>query len=227
MGKVIRATYPAGFSIGVLILVFIISFFLSHQIFEVPFSDLHENKNVYFGMFLVGAAVIIMFLVIWEEILFPIKIREVNGGVIFRNHRTKLLTQGLIYLTIPAIFTFIYLEFEVNTIRFIIWAVICTVAPILEKLASGINNYNDFLRLTDVEIEYKNNEKEGLYKTSDIYQIAIVKEGVSVKKLQLLLKNNEKVIIDLDEMELDAFYESIYNYVTTHYKDCAIEKQLA
>jgi hypothetical protein len=227
MGKVIRATYPAGFSIGVLILVFIISFFLSHQIFEVPFSDLHENKNVYFGMFLVGSAVIIMFLVIWEEILFPIKIREVNGGILFRNHRTKLLTQGLIYLSIPAIYTFIYMEFEVNHIRFFIWALICTVAPILEKLASGINNYNDFLRLTDEEIEYKNNEKEGLFKTQDIYQIAIIKEGVSVKKLQLIFKNSEKEIIDLDEMELDAFYESIYKYVTTHYKDWAIEKQLA
>jgi hypothetical protein len=151
----------------------------------------------------------------------------VNGGILFRNHRTKLLTQGLIYLSIPAIYTFIYMEFEVNHIRFFIWALICTVAPILEKLASGINNYNDFLRLTDEEIEYKNNEKEGLFKTQDIYQIAIIKEGVSVKKLQLIFKNSEKEIIDLDEMELDAFYESIYKYVTTHYKDWAIEKQLA
>jgi hypothetical protein len=219
MRKVIRPTYPAEFSIGMLALIFIISCLLSHQIFDVPFSDLDQNKSVYFGMFLVGIAVVIMLLIIWEEILFPIRAKEVQGGVIFRNHAAKLKTQLLIYCSIPAIFGFIYFEYDVNHLRFFIWAAVCIASPIVEKIASGINNYNDFLELTNDKIEFKDNEKEGCFEIKEIQSITIIKDERNIiHKIQLLLTNNDNVTIDLDEMELDAFYDSIYKFITIHYK---------
>jgi hypothetical protein len=219
MGKIIRPTYPKEVSIGVLLLIFIFSYLLSHQIFDVRVHELKENKDVYYGMFLVSVAVIIMVLIMWEEILFPIKIKEIDGGMIFRNHRTKLKAQLLIYCTIPAIFTFIYMEYEVNHIRFIIWAAVCMIPPVVEKIFSGINNYNDFLRLTDREVAYKNNEKEGTFQLTAIQNISIIEdERKVIHKVQLVLKNNDQVTIDLDEMELDDFFPSIDSYIATHYK---------
>jgi len=220
MGKIIRPTYPKEVSIGVLILIFIFSYLLSHQIFDVRVHELKENKHVYYGMFLVSIAVVTMVLIMWEEILFPIKIKEIEGGgMIFRNHRTKLKVQLLIYLTIPAIFTFIYLEYEVNHVRFIIWAAVCMIPPVIEKIFSGINNYNDYLKLTYKKIEYKNNEKEGSFKLGELQHVAIVEdERKVIHKIELLLKNNDTVFIDLDEMELDDFYDSIDTFINTHYK---------
>jgi hypothetical protein len=219
MQKLIRPTYPTEFSMGLLLLVFIISFLLSHQIFEVPFSGLGQNQHVYFGMLLVAIAVIIMLLIICEEILFPIKIREVKGGVIFKNHRRKLKTQLLIYCIIPAIFCFIYFEYDVNHLRFIIWATVCMVSPVLGKIASGINNYNDFLELTNEKIEFKDNEKEGCFEIKNIQSIIFIKDERNIiHKIQLKPKNSDHVTIDLDEMELDAFYDSINKFIITHYQ---------
>jgi hypothetical protein len=214
MKKIIRPTYPAEFSIGVLLLVFAISFLVSHQIFAVPFHGLEENQHVYFGMFLVATAVTIMILIMWEEILFPIKVKQVEGGMVFRNHRKKLQAQSLIYLAIPTIFVFIYFEFEVNHFRFFIWAAVCMILPLLEKIVSGINNYNDFLKLTTYKIEYKNNEKVGNFEMKTIKNISVDKDE---RKIQLVFTNNDSTTIDLDEMELDDFFESIYKFVTTHY----------
>jgi hypothetical protein len=225
MPKLIRPTYPAQFSVALLALIFFISSLLSYQIFTVPFYDLNENKEIYFAMFLIGAAVVIMLLIIWEEFLFPIKVKVIHGGVIFRNHRTKLKTQLLIYCSIPAIFIFIYLEYEVNFVRFIICAALCIIAPVIEKIASGLNNYNDFLKLTNKRIEYKDNEKEGSYNIKDIKRIFIVKdEGNVIKNLKLLFANNEHVTINLDKMELDAFYDPINKFISTHYKNMLEEK---
>jgi hypothetical protein len=225
MGKIIRPTYPKEVSIGVLLLIFIFSYLLSHQIFDVRVHELKENKHVYYGMFLVSVAVVTMVLIMWEEILFPIKIKEIDGGMIFRNHRTKLKAQLLIYCTIPAIFIFIYYEYEVNHIRFLIWAAVCMIPPVIEKIVSGINNYNDFLKLTDKKIVYKNNEKVGEFKLKDIQHLTIVKDARQViHKIQLAFKNNEEVTIDLDEMELDDFYSSINAFITTHYHHLLNEK---
>jgi hypothetical protein len=228
MRKEIRPTYPAEFSIGMLALIFVIAGLLSHQIFDVPFSDLDQNKSVYFGMVLVGIAVVIMLLIIWEEILFPINTKEVQGGVVFRNHGTKLKTQLLIYCSIPAIFGFIYFEYDVNHFRFFIWAAICVGAPVLEKIASGINNYNDFLELTNEKIEFKDNKKGGCFKIKEIESINIIKDERNIiHKIQLLFKNNDHVTIDLDEMELEAFYDSIYKFITIHYKHLLKETNAA
>lgn len=225
MPKLIRPTYPAQFSIALLALIFIISSLLSYQIFTVPFYNLNEHKEIYFGMFLIGAAVVIMLLIIWEEFLFPIKVKVVYGGVVFKNHRTKLKTQLFIYCSIPAIFIFIYLKYEVNIVRFIVVAAICVIAPVIEKIASGIKNYNDFLKLTNKRIEYRDNEKEGSYDIKDIKRIFIVKdEGNVIKNLKLLFANNEHVTINLDKMELDAFYELIDKFIATHYKNMLEEK---
>ena len=223
MRKLIRPTYPAQFSIALIVLIFVISSMLSYMIFTIPFHAFNENKQIYLGMFLVGMAVVIMLLIIWEEFLFPIKVKEINGGMVFRNHRTKLKMQLLIWCTIPAIFIFIYLEFEVNLIRFLFFAAICIVTPLIEKITSGINNYNDFLKLTDEKIEYKDNEKEGSFVTKDIQNISIIKEEGYIKELKLTFKNNTFVNIHLHEMELDAFYDSINNYIHSHYSHLLIE----
>jgi len=221
MGKIIRPTYPLEFSIGLLLLIFVLSFFLSYQIFDVPQHDLPEDASIYFGMFLVSSAVIIMLLVLWEEFLFPVKVKPtVDGGVMFRNHRKKLIKQILIYCAIPVIFGFIYFEYKINHVRFIIWAAICVITPVAGKLISGINNYNDFLKLTNDTIEFKNNEKVGIFELKNLHRIVLVKDDRNVlHKIQLVKTDGKEVIIDLDEMELEAFIDSIGKFITHHYKD--------
>ena len=220
MGKVIRPRYSIEISIGVLLLIFALSFFLAFQIFDIKGPELNEGRNIYPGIVLVSVAVIIMVLVLWEEFLFPVKVKPENGGLVFRNHRNKLKTQLLIYLLIPVIFVFVYTEYEVNLIRFLVWATICIVAPVAGKLISGIKNYNDFLKLNDDSIEYKNNEKAGIYSLKDIHHIDLIKDDRNVlHKIQLALTNNSQVIIDLDEMELDVFIVAIDKLMTTRYKN--------
>ena len=219
MAKIIRPTYPKELSIGLLLLIFAVSFFLSGQIFDTSHHDSNDGKNVYVGMFLFSSAVIIMMLVLWEELLFPIRVKPDEDGMVFRNHRNKLKKQALIYLVIPVIFAFIYVEYDVNLVYFIIWGVVCIGLPVVGKLISGIKNYNDFLKLTNDTIEYKNNEAEGLYALKDIQHITLVKDARNVlHKIQLLTVSNEQVTIDLDEMELEAYYTFIDKFITGHYK---------
>jgi hypothetical protein len=217
MSKIIRPKYPIEFSVGVILLIGTIAGFLSPQIFDR--HGINKDQDIYPGMILVSIAVIIMVVIIWEEILFPVKLKEVDGSIFFGNHKTKLKAQALIYCIIPAIFLFIYLEYEVNHMRFFVWAAVCMIAPVIEKIISGINNYNDFLKLSNEKIEYKNNEKEGCFEIKDIKHITIIKDNRNVfQKLELFFTNNdESIIIDLDEMELEAFYDAIYNYMVTHY----------
>lgn len=226
MGKIIRPTYPVEFSIGLLILIFALSFFLSSQIFVVSWHELMEGTNAYFGMFLVSVAVIIMVLILWEEFLFPIRIKESGAGVVFRNHRTKLKTQLLIYCIIPIIFVFIYLTYRIHTVRFYIWAAICTIMPLAIKLYSGLNNYNDFLSFTDDAIAYKNNTKTGTFTISALKQIVPIRDENGVlHKFQVVPTTGNEVVIDLDEMELEAFLDSIDAYIAAHYKNLVLEKK--
>jgi hypothetical protein len=219
MGKIIRPTYPIEFSIGLLLLIFVLSSFLSSQIFSASWRDLLDGSNVLFGMFLVGVAVIIMVLILWEDFLFPLKINLDQDAVTFRNHRAKLKTQALAYCAIPAIFIFIYFNYEINTIRYVIWATICCAAPIAIKLISGIKNYNDFLKLSNDTISYKNNEKEGKIPLKNVQHIMPIRdENNTLHKVHLLMNNNETIVIDLDEMELEAFFDSIDKFVSVHYK---------
>lgn len=219
MAKIIRPRYPVEISIGLLLLIFGVSFFLSGQLFKVHHTDLPETENVYVGMFLVSCAVIIMMLVLWEEFLFPIKVKPEAGEVVFSNHRSKLRKQLFIYCIIPVIFGFIYVNYEVNHVRFFIWAAICIFAPIGGKLFSGIKNYNDFLKLTDDTIEYKNNEKVGIFELKSIQLMTLVKDERNVlHKIHLLMTNNDEVTIDLDEMELEPLLNSIDKFITIHYK---------
>jgi hypothetical protein len=227
MAKVIRSTYPVEFSVGLLILIFVLSFFLSSQIFYVRWRELMDGTNVYLGMFLVSSAVIIIVLILWEEFLFPIHIKPGPDGVIFHNHRTKLITQLFLYLVIPAIFVFIYLYFQdrINTVRFIIWAAICTLMPVIVKLASGLNNYNDFLKLTNELIEYKNNKKSGIFYVKDIQRITPVRDERQVlHKVEVATTQGSRVLIDLDEMELEAFLDSIDQFIVVHYPTLVREK---
>ncbi len=219
MRKTIRQTYPAEFSIALLLLIFVLSYFLSQQIFTIPFHKLKHNKHIYVGMFLAAFAVLVMILIIWEEILFPINIKLVKGGMVFRNHRTKLIAQLLIYLTIPSTFVYLYLKYEVNHMRFFIWAAICVFSPVIEKIMSGLTNYNDFLKLTTKEIEYKNNEKEGHFDVDHIRHMKVIKDGRNIlQKIELEFTNHDPVTIDLDEMELEAFYDHIDNFISIRYK---------
>jgi hypothetical protein len=217
MAKIIRSTYPKEFSIGLLLLIFALSSFLSAQIFRVTWHQVLEGNKVIYGMLAIGFAVVIVALILWEEFLFPVHLKPAADEVTFRNHRTKLKVQVFIYFGIPVIFGLIYYFYEVNHIRFFIWATICTVVPVAGKLISGIKNYNDFLKLTDDTIEYKNNEEEGVLHVKDIQQIVLIKDETKVlHKIQLLM-NNSEVTIDLDEMELEAYYKTIEEYMAIHY----------
>lgn len=220
MAKLIRKTYPKEVSIGLLLLVFVITAFLSHQIFEGRAAVLNEGKNTYLGAVMIGSAVVIMMLVLWEEFLFPVHVKFEGKAVVFSNHRSKLKKQMAIFLLIPVIFAAVYVLYAVNIIGFIIWAGICIISPIAGKLISGIKNYNDFLKLTDDTLEYKNNEKEGVYELKNVQQIVLMKDETNIlHKIQLVLTSGQAVLIDLDEMEIDAFCVSIDEYFNAHYKD--------
>jgi len=220
MAKVIRHTYPLEFSIGLLMLIFALSSFLSSQIFKVSWHEIMDGNDVVFGMASVGLAVVIMALILWEEFLFPVHLKPTADEVVFRNHLTKLKTQLLIYLIIPTIFVFLFFKYEVNHIRFFIWAGVCIVTPVVGRLLSGIKNYNDFLKLTNDAIEYKNNEEEGVLQVKEIKQIELIKDENNVlHKVQVLMSNGSHVTIDLDEMELEAYYQTIDQFIKGHYKD--------
>jgi hypothetical protein len=218
MGKIIRPRYPVEFSVGLLLLIFGLSLFFSHEIFRIP--GVHPDERMYFGMFLVSSSIIIMLLVLWEEFLFPVSVKPIEKGLVFRNHRNKLKTQALIYIIIPVIFVFIYLNYKVNIVPFIVCASICILVPVLGKLLSGIKNYNDFLKLTKESIEYKNNTKIGFFLITDIQHITLIKDVRNVlHKIQLLTASNNEVTIDLDEMELEEYYHSINKFISVYYKN--------
>lgn len=219
MTKTIRKTYPRDFSIGVLIIIFTCVFFLAGQLFEKHQPNLNGYLNMYVAYFLVSLAVLIMILILWEESLFPVTIIPEGDELIFRNHRTKLKIQALIFLSIPVIITFLFLNYEVKTFRFFGWAAVCAGLPILAKLISGINNYNDFLTLTSSYIEYKNNELEGKINISEVKSIELTKDEKGLhQKLILNMKTGDPLTIDMDEMELEDFYEAIDEYISEQYK---------
>jgi hypothetical protein len=218
MAKTIRPTYPKEFSIGLLLLIFALSSFLSFEIFAVRWSEVMKGGSQLLGMLLSGLAVVIMAMILWEEFLFPVRIKPTEDKIVFRNHVTKLKTQVLIYCAIPVIVGFIYFNYEVSPVPFIIWSAICLIAPVAGKLASGIKNYNDFLKLTNDSIEYKNNEKGGVLSVRDIQEITLLKDEANVlHKVQVRMLNNSQVMIDLDEMELDAYCLTIEEFIKSHY----------
>lgn len=218
MAKVIRPTYPKEFSIGMLILIFVLSSFLSFEIFDVKWHDVMEASTPLLGMMLAGSAVVVMSLIVWEEFLFPVHIKPVEDEIIFRNHFTKLKTQVLIYCIIPVIVGFVFFNYAVSYVPFFIWATICLIAP-AGKLLSGIKNYNDFLKISHDTIEYKNNEKEGLLKVSEIREIVPVRDEDGVlHKIRVRMMNESDVTIDLDEMELEAYFQTIDEFIKGHYQ---------
>jgi hypothetical protein len=201
------------------------STFLSFEIFTVAWHDLMEDGSPLFRMALAGAVVVIVALILWEEFLFPVRIKPIEDEIVFRNHFTKLKTQVLIYSLVPVIIIFLYFNYEVSPIAFFIWAAICIIAPITGRLISGIKNYNDFLKFTNDAIEFKNNEKEGMLLVREIKEIVSVKDESNVlHKVQVLMQNSTQVTIDLDEMELEAYYQTIDQFINGHYK--ALVKQV-
>jgi hypothetical protein len=218
MAKIIRPTYPLNFSIGLLILIFLLAAFISFEIFNTTWHAVMEGEGPMLGMALFGVAVVIMALILWEEFLFPVRIKPVEDQIIFRNHFTKLKTQVMIYCAIPAIVIFIYLNYEVSLVPFFISAMICLVVPVAGKLSSGIKNYNDFLKFTNDGIEYKNNEKEGVMHVTNIREMLLIRDEAKVlHKIKVLMLDNTEVTIDLDEMELEAYYDTIDLFVNEHY----------
>ncbi len=110
-----------------------------------------------------------MVLILWEEFLFPIQIKPAENGVIFRNHRTKLKTQLLIYSPpppLPDTHHFCICLSQLRGARHTLYHLgnVCCILPVVLKLLSGINNYNDFLKLTLDSIEYKNNKRNGCFR---------------------------------------------------------------
>ncbi|MEQ9468227.1 MAG: heavy metal transporter [Ekhidna sp.] len=218
MTKTIRSTYPRDVSIGMLIIVFGLVFFLAGQLFEKNQPD-NGFTGFYLGEFLVSVAVLVMILILWEEILFPVKIKPMDDGLIFRNHRSKLKIQAIIYLIIPVIVTFLYLTHEVNLYRFLPFAAVCLALPVIGKLVSGINNYNDFLTLTGSYIDFKDNEHEGKIPKASISRVEMIKEEGELHQLKVELKDGDLVVIEVHQMELEVFFESIEEYINEHYKN--------
>jgi len=215
----IRPTFPMPLTILLVILIFIVTGIFSRHIFDIQFQHAEERRAALLGMFLIGVACTLVMLILWEEILFPIKIKELDNGIKMSNHKLKLRVQVLLYLGIPLIFGFIYLNYHLNGIEFYIWFAACMAIPLVTKLLSGINNYNDFLRLTSTEIEYKNNEKEGSYSLDTVKYIRIVKDKHDfLSKIIVGLNNSTELTIDVDEMELEAYYEAITKFITENYQ---------
>jgi hypothetical protein len=219
MAKIIRPTYPAEFSFGILLLIFLLSSFLSYEIFDLKWHDVIHGGHGILPMALAGLVVVIATLIMWEEFLFPVRIKPMEDEIIFRNHFTKLKMQVLIYSAIPIIVVFLYLNFDVNPVVFTIWASFCVIAPVTGKLISGIKNYNDFLKLSGEAIAFKNNQKEGVLIVKEIEQIRIITNAENGHhKLQIFMKNNNEETIDLDEMELEDYYKTIEQFIHSHYK---------
>jgi hypothetical protein len=220
MAKIIRPTYPKEFSIGLLLLIFVLSSFLSFEIFDARWHEIMDGKGPFFGMLLAGVAVVIMALILWEEFLFPVRIKPVEDEIVFRNHFTKLKTQVAIYCAIPVIVGFLYFDYAISPVPFFIWAAICVIAPVAGKLVSGIKNYNDFLKLTDDTIEFRNNEKEGVLRVGEIHEIILIKDETNIlHKVEVQMRDHRQVLIDLDEMELEAYYQTIDQFIKSHYRE--------
>jgi hypothetical protein len=218
MAKIIRPTYPLEFSIGLLLLIFALSVFISFEIFDTRWALIMEGKGPIAGMLLSGIATVVMALILWEEFLFPVRIKPVEDEIVFRNHFTKLRTQVLIYCLIPVIVIFIYINYEVSPFAFFIWAAVCIIIPVAGKLIPGIKNYNDFLKLTNEKIEFRNNEKTGSLSVPEIQEIVMIRDEANMlHKFRVLMRNNTEQIIDLDEMELDAYLQTIDLFIGSHY----------
>jgi hypothetical protein len=224
MKKLIQTSYPAEINIIILFSLFLISCFFSYELFDVRFHNPDHLKNAALGMVLVGVATVLMVLILWEEILFKAKAKEISGGLVFKNQRKKLKAQIFIFAFIPVIFGFIYLEYDLNLLHFIIWSTVCMVIPAIEIIIAGINNHKNYLTLTNRMIQYKNNNREGSFETKNVRNITLIKDEKSfIKKIQVLFTNNNKVIIDIDEMHLHAFCDPIYKFMKTNYKDLLTE----
>ena len=219
MKKLVRPAYPIEVSVLMLCAIFLYTWFCSHQIFDGRLQYAEHRKIAYVGMLLVGIAVVIATLVVWEELLFPVRIKHHEDTLKVRNHRRKLQIQVLLYLTIPMIFSVIYFTFKINLFHYLLWAAPCILIPIVVRLFSGIKNYNDYLMLSSSEIEYKNNEKEGKFPLAKVEYIRVIKDSHNTLSKLKLGVNNSEVTIDLDEMELDAFYGTIQEFVQRTYKN--------
>lgn len=184
----------------------------------VRWRDIMDGNNQIIAMLLSGLAVVLMALILWEEFLFPVRIKPSEHEIVFRNHFAKLHTQVLIYCAIPVIIGYIYLNYAVSLVSFAIWALILLCAPV-GKIMSGIKNYNDFLKLTADTIEFRNNEKGGVFRTDEIRQITLIKDESSVlHKVNVQTTANTSVMIDLDEMELGEFCQIIEKFIVEHYE---------
>ena len=221
MKKLVRPVYPLEISAIIVGLVFLLTSFFSYHIFNIHFhlGDAEEHKAAYIGMFLIGVAAVIATLIVWEEILFPVVIKLNQHSLIVRNHRKKLQMQAILYIVMLSIYAFIYFTYTVNMYYFTLWLSVCMLAPLVQKLGSGIRNYNDYLELSSSEIEFKNNKKHGKFLLDKVQYIRIIRDHDNILSKLKLGMNNSEVTIDLDEMELDAYYETIQDYLQRTYKN--------
>ncbi|HEY0656262.1 MAG TPA: heavy metal transporter [Chryseosolibacter sp.] len=217
MAKIIRPTYPLEFSIGLLLLIFLLSAFISFEIIDTTWHSIMKGEGPILAMVLCGTVVVILALILWEEFLFPVRLKPMEDEIVFRNHFTKLRSQVFIYLLIPVLIAVVYAMYDVHPVAFSIWAAICIFTP-AGKLFSGIKNYNDFLKFTDHTIEYRNNDKEGILLVKDIHEMQLIRdEAQVVHKVKVIMSDGKYVLIDLDEMELEAYLQTIESFIKNHY----------
>ena len=72
--------------------------------------------------------------------------------------------------------------------------------------------------MTDKAIEFKNNQKSAVFAIGDIQRIKLMRDQDKIlHKMEVTTKAGSE-IIDLDEMELDAFLVAIDQYASEHYR---------
>lgn len=219
MKKIVRHSYPIEISFLILSFVFLVSSFLAYDIFYIPFNHAVRRSLPYGGIFLIAGAVVIAMLVIWEELLFTVAVKHNAEILNVRNHRTKLIIQAAIYPIIPLLFFLVYKYYNIRMTHFYIWLAVCTVVPVAVKIFSGFKNFNDFLKLSATEIDYKNNEKEGKFNVANLTYISLVKDNDHILTKMILGMDDTKLTIDLDEMELEDYYDNIEEFVKRTYRN--------
>ncbi len=203
--------------IVVISVIFLVAFFLSNPIFNLSYRDPVERNIAYTGMLLIGIAAMLVTLIVWENLLFSVQLKKVEGGVRVSNHTRKNVIQALLYAAVLVIFLVVFLFYPVHQNHFQVCLGLFTIIPVGHKVISGIRNSNPFLKLTRSEIQFRNHRKRGRFELKKIQYIRIIKgAGNTISKLRLGIDDSE-VTIDLDEMHVNAFDDNISDYIRTNY----------
>ena len=198
-------------------LIFLIALFFSNPVFDLSYKEPNHRLTAYTGMFLVGMAAVLLTLIVWENLLFYLRLRFVEDGVKVCNPTRKNVIQGLLYAGMLLLFLVIYVYYPVNEFYFRLWFSLFATIPIVHKITYKFRSSNPLLKLTRSEIQFRNRRKMGRFYVKNIQYIRIIKGAKdSISKLRLGVDDDE-VTIDLDEMNVDPFNDNITDYIKKNY----------